>query len=60
MIYLRVRLKVLSLPFRKLAAGLWKDDSDQMDKFNSLLEKHMTNDTAGLDNDRNRRIPRYV
>ena len=23
-------------PFRKIAAGLWKDDADQMDFFNSL------------------------
>ena len=38
-------------PFRKIAAGLWKDDSDQLNYFNSLLEKHMTNDTAGLDNE---------
>ena len=37
-------------PFRKIAAGLWKDDADQLDYFNSLLEKHMTNDTSGLDN----------
>ena len=38
-------------PFRKLAVGLWGEDSDDMNFFNNTLESFMANDTSGLDND---------
>ena len=38
-------------PFRKLAVGLWGEESDDMNFFNTTLDSFMANDTSGLDND---------
>ena len=37
-------------PFRKLAVGLWEDNSDELNYFNETLTKYMTNDTGDLSN----------
>jgi hypothetical protein len=38
-------------PLRKLAIGLWQEDSDKMNFFDDTVQKYMTNDTANLSNE---------
>jgi len=38
-------------PFRKIAEGLWGEESDDTNFFNTTLDSFMANDTRGLSND---------